>query len=1019
VPTVFFSFRKVALAPCLLFSGIMACAQHGELLKQGQWTVQLSGGCSSLPLLEVNGPGTLFDPANAGALSDLQHALATPLSKACPDVREAILVNGRGRKLIKIEGVAASVPGPARLPVPLPGATSTAAARPAVQAPSVQAQIQRPDQPLKPNSTSAPDAGASGAPESPFVDLVEFKDQARHPTATEHRDEPLQKGARQNQGNYPLGQFISIIDRARNNNGAKLVLERLQNGKWIPATVRFTAQDQSFATGGSLYLGRIVASRPSEFVVTLSEDGVVTGKETGSTDDLRGATMATGTMTWAGTETLDLNTDLDNWTFHGQMNGHYAGRSLFNGVKGTLTAGDSGHLDVAIVPGIDVSQTKGDTNIASNPADPRSLIIGDLKFRNDAGTSTLRFSDHGVLSVPLVNRAGLDLNDLHYSVTTAEQTTGVLQAGTLSGPFKMARGSQLELPLAFNTGFSVPAGGANLTITVSYGNTVLGRKSLSVPTEPFYHDSKVHLPDATSPRLRAIAKYFGNGNATYGDPAPELAAAAVRDPLATMWEAVFYSQGAAGYKSDREKAYQDAQRVLPQVEDRARSGDAEGIYLFFYACELGLKGEQGTSYAGEFLDRAASAEFLPAKFDRARLLSLGKENGTAAGALKEVYDAGVKKAAFVLGRVYEQGLGVERDPQAAFKWYKLGADFGDPAALLGLANLTAAGVGENPPDAAKAMQLAQQAAALKFSGAYIYIGRAYLSGRQGVKRDPTAASKAFKAAADLGDRDGMLALGETLLGDMPGFTPDERAGAYWIRQAAELESPQAMVLLSNCYREGKGFEKDEIAARYWFNQAALRGMVPGENLAAEAQQKMALDVLDSMNSAPSYVYVNGYGNVVGESGPDYMGAAIGGAISAAMGFYGQQQKLIDGMEFIQKRNGRKIYGGTVSSAFTSKLQLKAGETISIRVYGIISTGMMSGNANADGLGQAWPEYRIIPNIPTSAVMGKIGDSPWQLIGTRAQIAAPKDGPVAFGVNGRDRQNYKGYFDIVVEVPDEE
>jgi hypothetical protein len=81
--------------------------------------------------------------------------------------------------------------------------------------------------------------------------------------------------------------------------------------------------------------------------------------------------------------------------------------------------------------------------------------------------------------------------------------------------------------------------------------------------------------------------------------------------------------------------------------------------------------------------------------------------------------------------------------------------------------------------------------------------------------------------------------------------------------------------------------------------------------------------------------------------------------------------------------------------------------------------MMSGMANADGLGANWPEYRIVPNIPTSAVMGKIGDSPWQLVGTSAQITASKNGPLAFGLNAIDYRNYKGYFDVVVEVPDEE
>jgi TPR repeat protein len=854
--------------------------------------------------------------------------------------------------------------------------------------------------------------------------MIGFKIQeVRHPTATEHRDEPLQMGARQ-QRTYPLGQFVSIIDRALNQSASKLALERLPDGKWIPATVRFTAQDQSFVSGGPLYLGRIVASKQSQFVVTLSESGVISGQETGSTDDLRASGTAypiSGTMTWTGTETLDLNSGLDSWTFKGQMEGHYSVRMVFNGVKGTITAGDNAHRDLVVVPGIDESLIRGDVNIASDPAQPRALIIGTPKFQNDKGGSTLRFSDRAVLSIPMMNRAGLDLNDLQYAITTAttaKPTAGFLDASSLSGAFRIVRDSEIELPLSIATSFGVPAGGVDLVVTVRYRNTVLGKRSLSLPTEPFYRNSVVHLPDATSPRLRAVAKYFGNGNAIYGDPAPGLAASAGRDPLATMWEAVFLSQGAAGYNFDQEQAYQESRRVLPQLEDRARDGDAEGLYLLFYACQLGLEGEPGIAYATQFLNQSAAAGFLPAKFDQARLLASEKGNGNAVEPLKEVYDAGVKAAAYVLGRVYEQGRGVERDPQTAYKWYQRGAEFGDPAAVLGLANLIAGGVGESQPDAAKAMQLARQAAGRKYSGAYLYIGRAYASGRQGVKQDPAAAIKAFKDAAELGDRDGMLELGGMLLGDTPGVTSDERAGAYWVRQAAERGSPQAMVLLSNCYREGKGVDKDVIADRYWFNQAALRGLVAGNQEALEFERQMAIDTLHDLSSAPSYVYVNRYGDVVGQSGPDYLGTLVASSLTQAIKFYGQQQALIDGLELIQKHYGKKIYGGTVSSSFTSKLQLKAGQSISIRAYGVIDTGFVSGRANANGLGSAWPEYRFIPTIPTSAVMGKVGDSPWQLVGTRAEIAAPKDGPLAFALNGRDYQNYKGYFDLVVEVPDE-
>jgi len=50
-------------------------------------------------------------------------------------------------------------------------------------------------------------------------------------------------------------------------------------------------------------------------------------------------------------------------------------------------------------------------------------------------------------------------------------------------------------------------------------------------------------------------------------------------------------------------------------------------------------------------------------------------------------------------------------------------------------------------------------------------------------------------------------------------------------------------------------------------------------------------------------------------------------------------------------------------------------------------------------------------------MAEVKDADWQFIGQKAIYIAPKNGPLAFGVNGIDYAQYKGYFDIVVEVAD--
>jgi TPR repeat protein len=861
--------------------------------------------------------------------------------------------------------------------------------------------------------------------ESPFVDFVQFgKHPPRRPTAVEHRDERPWPGMKVPNGDYILGSFGSIIDRALDPKAGKLVIRRSPAGKWIAASVTFTAHDHSFATPGYPYLGRIIASTLSSFTVSVSADGIVTGTEVGATDNLNGSGIGyppDGHMSWQGTETLDLNTGEDQWHFDGSMKGQYHNgrpKTLPGApVSGTLTASDSVHRDLTIVAGFDESRAGADLSADSTePGNDRALIIGDLTLRDATGAALLRFNDRAVLSIPIANQTHLDLNGLSRTITTAETVTGVIAPGKLSGVARVARDAKFDLPLDIITNFSVPAGGLHFTVTFTYHKTILARKTITVPTEAFYRTEAVTLPDSASRRLRSIAKYFGTAGVQYGDPAPELAAR--RGDLETMWDAVFLSQGVAGYALDQDKAYHLTRGVLPTVEERARDGDAEALYLLFYACELGAEGDDAQDVGRQFLERSASAGFLPARFDLARESSFRKDSRNAAQALKEVYDAGVKKAAVILGEMYERGIGVERDQDAALKWYRIGAEFGDPEAILCLANVQASGFGDTPPDAGKAMKLAKQAADMGYSPAMIFIGQAYLSGRQGVAQDVAAAIKAFGAAAEVGDRQAMLALGETYLGNAPGLTPNDRSGLFWIRKAADRESPKAMLILSKFYAEGTMVDRDPIASRYWFNQAALRGYVHPDNRGIAAAQQTFLDFWRYADFSPSYVYVNEYGTAVGDSGDSMLNGLFSGLFGAMASYYGNQQQMIDGLELMGKHRGRKIYGGTVSSHFVSSLQLKAGETASIRSYGIISTGMMSGLADADGLGPNWPEYRIVPYIPCSAVMAQVVGTPWQLVGKSNRLTARENGPLALALNAIDYRNYKGYFDLVVEVPDE-
>jgi hypothetical protein len=49
--------------------------------------------------------------------------------------------------------------------------------------------------------------------------------------------------------------------------------------------------------------------------------------------------------------------------------------------------------------------------------------------------------------------------------------------------------------------------------------------------------------------------------------------------------------------------------------------------------------------------------------------------------------------------------------------------------------------------------------------------------------------------------------------------------------------------------------------------------------------------------------------------------------------------------------------------------------------------------------------------------GQAATEPWQLAGKPDKICVQKDEPLSLALKAVDYQNHKGYFDIVIEVPD--
>ena len=95
--------RWFCLFAVLVLFSETSLPQAALLVEHAPWKVEApEGGCGSLPLLKVKGPGTLFDAANSSALSDVINELEIALQRVCPGVKEVVLENGRARQLIRL-----------------------------------------------------------------------------------------------------------------------------------------------------------------------------------------------------------------------------------------------------------------------------------------------------------------------------------------------------------------------------------------------------------------------------------------------------------------------------------------------------------------------------------------------------------------------------------------------------------------------------------------------------------------------------------------------------------------------------------------------------------------------------------------------------------------------------------------------------------------------------------------------------------------------------------------------------
>jgi TPR repeat protein len=145
---------------------------------------------------------------------------------------------------------------------------------------------------------------------------------------------------------------------------------------------------------------------------------------------------------------------------------------------------------------------------------------------------------------------------------------------------------------------------------------------------------------------------------------------------------------------------------------------------------------------------------------------------------------GNPKAWAVLGSAAGHGVGLPKDPPAAFGYYRKGAEAGDPLAMLGLGQCYQSGIG----------------CAMDFGEANVW----------------------YTKAANAGSTDAMVELGIMHVQGTP-TDADFQAAAAWYRKAADLGSALATGNLAILMANGQGMPQDPETALVLARKAEAAG----------------------------------------------------------------------------------------------------------------------------------------------------------------------------------------------------
>jgi TPR repeat protein len=181
-----------------------------------------------------------------------------------------------------------------------------------------------------------------------------------------------------------------------------------------------------------------------------------------------------------------------------------------------------------------------------------------------------------------------------------------------------------------------------------------------------------------------------------------------------------------------------------------------------------------------------------------------------------------------VARAFRFGFGVDRDLNAAARWFYKAANQGDPTAQheLGLLYLDGTGV---PHDDREAFKWFQRAAVENYPPAQFDLADLFLEGR-GIPQDLQEGVRWMLRAAQQGYPPAEVNLGIFYLRGFA-LTADEAKALGWLHKAAKRHFAPAEFVLGTIYEYQASRQTDKrlVEAIYWYRRAAERGYAPAQN----------------------------------------------------------------------------------------------------------------------------------------------------------------------------------------------